>query len=960
MESNSIELDGAVVTGYGHVNKRDQNGSVIVLKVKDTETTPVVSVDQMLKGKSSGVYVNTSSSEPGGTSTVKIRGVNSLSGGTEPLYVVDGVMMDNVPAGDNPMGGQNIQQSVNPLTYLSPQDIINIEILKDASATAIFGARGANGVILITTKSGSEGKTKVSYNSTLTITSPRKKIQVLSSADYSRYYNEIQFLNANGKPVASVLDPTVPNVNWQDQVLGTSISTNNHVSLNGGTKKYTYYFSLGYEGDKGILKNTGFSRGDVRFNFSNNISDNLTMVFNIAASSINSQMTQTTGIQGQYNYTAISSMVYRSPFTTQLTGLPPAFAVTAVDWVNRYKDDNFETNINAKLGLTYKISKDISYEITGSYATKNKERWKYYGKFLAGFPDGAAGVTSLEYTGLNLDNLLHFEHKINASNRISGVVGVTYSTMDYHYTTYDAYGFNSDVLGYEQIGSANTTGTLRRYRDNASLLSFLGRATYSLQDKYLLTISGRYDGSSKFATGNKFTPFLSSAFAWRIGEEEFLKQINQISNLKLRVGWGQTGNQDIASGQTYPSYSTDYYTYMFNTTKVTGLALSYMPNPFIHWETSEQLNAGFDMGLLKDRIQFTFDVYHKLNKDMLINLPLAPSYGYASKISNIGLMSNDGIDITASFIVLDTKDLKWSVDLNYSNYINKIIKLGLPNSNFFMGENVEGDLALNQPANIFMEGQPVGLFWGLKTNGIYQNQSQIDAASKKAYDYAYKQAVAGGNSTTDATTTGNLAAKSWYFGTLPKAGDIVYSDKNGDGIINPAQDNQIIGNPNPQFTYGITSNLNYKNWGLTVACNGVQGKNILNANLNRLNNLNGGYANVSKIAYDGRWQGEGTSDYYPALNPSMKVNIITDRLIEDASFFRLSNITLSYTIKFAPTAFVKDVRLFVTGNNLLTFTKYTGFDPEVDSFSGNPLKLGIDLMSYPSSKSALFGFNCNF
>ena len=259
-----------------------------------------------------------------------------------------------------------------------------------------------------------------------------------------------------------------------------------------------------------------------------------------------------------------------------------------------------------------------------------------------------------------------------------------------------------------------------------------------------------------------------------------------------------------------------------------------------------------------------------------------------------------------------------------------------------------------------MEDQPVGMFWGLKTDGIYQNQTQIDKASKKAYDFAYSTAINSGSTDTDAKTVAGNTATQWYFGRLPVPGEIIFVDKNDDGVINQAQDNQIIGNPNPQFTYGLTSNLTYKNWGLTIACNGVQGKNILNANLNRLNNLNGGFYNVSKAAYDGRWQGEGTSNYYPSINPLMIINIVSDRLIEDASYLRLSNITLSYTAKFAATSFVKDIRFFVTGNNLLTITKYSGFDPEVDSFAGNPLKLGIDLMSYPASKSILFGFNCNF
>lgn len=960
MESNTVELEEAVVTGYGHVRKSDQTGSVSRVKVKDTETTPVVSVDQMLKGKSSGVYVNTSSSEPGGTSTVKIRGVNSLSGGTEPLYVVDGVMMDNVPAGDNPMGGQNIQQSVNPLAYLSPQDIVNIEILKDASATAIFGARGANGVVLVTTKSGSEGKTRVSYNSTLTVSSPRKKIQMLNAPDFSRYYNEYQFLIANGKPVLNVLDPNVATNNWQDQILQTSISTNNHLSITGGTKKSNYYFSMGYEGDKGILKNTGFNRGDVRFNFTNNISDKLTAVFNIAASTVNSQMTSTTGVGGAQNLTAISSMLYRNPLSIQLAGLQPEYAVTPVDWVNRYKDDNFETNINTKLSLTYAFNKTFRYEVTGSYATKSKERWKYYGKYLAGFMNGGAGETALNYTGISLDNLLHFNHNINKDNRLTGVLGITYSNMDYHVTSYSAQGFNSDVLGYEQIGSAAIFNGMSRYRDNSSLLSFLGRATYSLKEKYLLTISGRYDGSSKFATGNKFTPFMSTAFAWRLGEEEFIKNIEQISNLKFRLGWGQTGNQDIASGQSSLHFATEGYGYAFGSTPITGTALSNMPNPFLKWETSEQTNAGIDLGLFKDRIQLSVDVFSKTNKDMLIDLPLAESYGYSSKYVNIGVMSNKGIDITASFVIVDTKDLKWSLDANYSTYVNKIISLGLPNKSFFLGEGIESTLSVGQPANIFMEGQAVGMFWGLKTDGIYQNAAQIDAASKKAYDVAYSTAIAAGDTDADAKTIAVNTSTQWYFGRKPTAGEIIFVDKNGDGVINQAQDNQIIGNPNPQFTYGFASNLTYKNWGLTIACNGVQGKDILNANLNRLNNLNGGFYNVSKAAYDGRWQGDGTSNYYPAINPFMIINIVSDRLIEDASYLRLSNITLSYTAKFTATSFIKDVRFFITGNNLLTLTKYSGFDPEVDSFAGNPLKLGIDLMSYPASKSILFGFNCNF
>ncbi len=957
LESSSVELQEVVAVGYGTMRKSDLTGSISSVKVKDAETTPVVSVDQLLKGKSSGVYVNSASAEPGGVSTVKIRGINSLSGDTEPLYVIDGVAMDNVGGGSNPFGGGNSQQKTNPLSYLSPQDILNVEILKDASATAIFGARGINGVILVTTKSGVAGATKVNFTSSLSVAQPRKKIEMLNGHDYARYRNELALLEGSTTLVYGMTEGTNPqnlkSVNWQDEVLQTSLSSSNRVSISGGSKSSNYYLSLGYDGNQGLVKNTAFNRGDVRFNFNSDISNKLKLNFNLSSALINTQMTQTTGAGGALNLSAIRSMISKNPIQNVITADDSELQAslnTPTAWVKDYKDDNSETNINAKLGLTYKISKVFSYEIRASYSSKISDRWRYYGRTLSSFAKGAAGYSAIKYSGMNIDNLLNFDYALNKANRISGVVGVTYSSNDNIGLSYQASEFDDDMLSYEQIGSASIIPVkLDRNRFGEKLNSYLARATYSLKDRYLLTLSGRVDGSSKFPVGNKFGFFPSAALAWRVKEETFLKEVDEISNLKLRLGWGQTGSKaaipPFASSVIYTSFG--YSSYPFGNTETTGKYIQTLGNTELMWETSEQTNVGLDIGLWNERVSLSVDLYSKINSDMLINRPLTPSFGYAYALVNYGTLDNKGIDLSANFVIVNHKSFKWSVDGNFSMYRNKILELNLvkdPITGYvkYDGAVVHPIGELNQAANIFIEGMPAGLFYGYQTAGVYQNQAEID---KFVSDVA--------------TSTGKPQNPAFYFNRKPTPGEVIYVDNNKDGKIS-TEDYAIIGNPNPDFTWGASSNMTYKNWGLTIAAVGVQGKDVLNANLNIENRLNGGLYNVRKDAYYGRWHGEGTSNYYGKPYSKTIASVISDRLVEDASFVRLSNITLSYTAKFKKTSFIKDLKVFATGNNLITLTKYSGFDPEVDSFVGDPMRIGIDNNSYPTSKSVILGFNLNF
>jgi hypothetical protein len=369
-------------------------------------------------------------------------------------------------------------------------------------------------------------------------------------------------------------------------------------------------------------------------------------------------------------------------------------------------------------------------------------------------------------------------------------------------------------------------------------------------------------------------------------------------------------------------------------------------NPDLKWEVSEQFNTGIDIGLWNERLTFSVDVYQKHNRDMIIRRPISPSFGfdtYTTPYTNYGTLENNGIDVSSSIVILNKKNFKWSVDGNISMYRNKILKLGLEpskinNMAYYVGSEINSyGPDMKTPGNIFAEGHAAGLFWGLKTAGIYQNQAQIDqfAADNK------------------------MVGSSWYLGRTAMPGDIIYENTYDDGAVS-TNDNIVIGNPNPDFTWGFNSNFTYKEWGLAIGLNGVQGKDILNINLETENLLNGAYYNVRKAAYYGAWRGDGTSNYYPRINRStMTGNYITDRLVEDASFIRLSNITLSYSPKIK-LSFVRDLKIFVTGNNLLTITKYSGFDPEVDSFSWDGLRPGMDSNSYPTSKSLIVGLNVNF
>lgn len=951
LDVESTELKEVISIGYGAIRKSNLTGSVSSVLFKNTETTPEVSVDQYLKGKSSGVYVNTSSAEPGGISTVRIRGINSLISDNEPLYVIDGIAMDNVGDGNDAFSKE--AQKINPLTYLSPQDISNVEILKDASATAIYGSRGANGVVLITTKSGKKGKINVNLISSLTLSTVRKKIDMLDGPDYARYRNEVRLRDDQSIIYGNTEQSRPENLSWKDwqnEILRNSISYNTRFSVNGGNNLSNFYLSMGYLSNQGIVKNTSFDKGDIRFNYKVDLSESLKLNFNISSAKTDSKLTQTTGNGNTTNYSAIRSMISMNPVVTIVPDAPSDANQTIdspVDWINNYKDDLTQNTVFTKLGLDYQFLKIFNYEIKGSINYKHSDRFRYYGRTLSlGANGGAAGYSSMDYFGWNLDNLLHTKWKINKNNFLEGVVGVTFSNSSYRTLTSTVSGFPDDILGYEQYGSATVMGPLNVNKSIVLLNSYIARINYSFLNRYLLTVSGRIDGSSKFSAGNRYGLFPAVAVAWRLKEEKFLKNFDPISNFKIRLGWGQIGNQGINAYETKAQYgySTAEF-YPFGGGNVLGQPLSKLENSELTWETSDQINAGIDFSTWNNRLSFTLDVFRKVNKNMLIYKELPPSAGLFSgnTLVNFGSMENKGFDFSVDATLLSNGVIRWEVDANISVYRNKILELNLPVSEYgyvqFMGADVHAIGELQQPANIFIEGKPAGLFFGYKMLGVFQNQADIDAF------------------TAENTKTKDL--KKYYFNRVAKPGDIIYQDTNRDGVISAA-DYVIIGNPNPAFTWGLNSTITYKKFGLSFGLVGVQGKDVFNANLNSEDQMTGGSWNIRKEVWYNRWTGEGTSNYFPIASSSTVYNVISDRLVEDASYVRLSNITLSYVLNLKKIVPINEVKFFITANNLLTLTKYRGYDPEVDSYSTTSMRIGIDNNSYPASKSIIVGTTINF
>ncbi len=953
LKEQSTNLGEVVIHSYGAIKKSDLTGSVSSVKI-ETNQPPTTTVDQMLQGHAAGVTVSTSSAEPGAAINVRIRGLNSISVSNQPLYVIDGIPMDVDNATPNSMG-EDINKTYSPLIGLNPSDIESVEILKDASATAIYGSRGANGVVLITTKGGKKkGKSEITFSTSVTLSSPSEEISVLNPRQFAEFRNEYELVSAringevpnlpyNGSETGP-LPQDVTGYNWQDEIMRTALSQDYNLSMTGATKNANYYLSFGAMLADGIVKNSSLDRyifnGKYNWDITSKLRYNLSMSFSHAEG-----RGTATSTDANTSNTAINWMLLKSPLADEYTGdndfVDPEYLETAnpLTFINEYISEPVNNYFRGRITLNYDVTKWLTLE--GKYGlnyTHNKKAqyWPQTLPMVEGL--GRAGYGTSDQLSWTMNALAHFKFNINKNHKINGVAGIEMNKRNLETFKVSGTGFPDDALYYYNLESASIFTPADLDHVASQLFSGIARINYSYRNKYLVTVTGRYDGSSRFSEDQKYAFFPSASVAWRVTQEEFLKNNDILSNLKLRLSWGQAGNQGLQPYATLARYNSVIYP--LNGVSTSGYAVADFKKS-VTWETSEQLNAGVDLGFINSRFNLSIDVYKKKSKDLLIlrNMPL--SSGYTVSWDNLGQINNTGVDIEAMFRVINTR-FKWDLGGNFSKYNNEIVKLGLPESSYgyvqFWGKTISG---FWKPVNTYIEGQPVGQFWGYRTDGLFQTQQEVDELEQAAKDKGFPH---------------------YQFGKSIAPGDIKYVDLNGDGAVND-QDQEVIGDPNPDFTYGITNNFSYKNFSLNIFFTGVSGVDVFNANLLKLANVGQANTNVLTDAYTDAWRGEGTSDYWPRIVNNWKQNRLeypSDRLVEKGSYFRLQNATLAYNTSVKSVRWISNLNISVTGVNLFTITDYSWWNPEANAYGNNNMAMGIDVNSYPLARSVVFGLRISF
>lgn len=764
MKEDAEALDELVVVGYGTVKKSDLTGSVGSVSMEDVNKVGITSADRALQGQVAGVQVNARSGQPGESMMIRVRGGNSLSGGNEPLYVIDGMPVEGMSSDIN------------------PEDILSMEVLKDASSTAIYGSRGANGVVMITTKRGKEGKTTVDYNGYIGVSQLRKKLDLLEKDDYIAMVNEVSVNDGNGILITPEQAALLPNNDWQDLAYQTALTHSHQFSVSGGNDKTKVYSSLNYMNQEGIIKGSNYNRFALRINGDQKITDKISLNASVAYS-YGTQNTANSNADG-YGAIAYTAMVM-PPIQeikdeygnyTVFSGTPWG-GTNPVGMAELYKNQNINSRLLANLSLSWDIIEGLNFRVNAGAEVVASESDRYIpiGLSAGGQLDGDASKSKSNYYTLINENILTYNKTFNDIHALNVMGGITFQSYEYNSLSGSGTGFLRDVYETNNLGVAMTPGIPSSGYSDYRMASFLGRVNYGLMDRYLLTVTARYDGSSKFSKNHKFAFFPSAALAWRVSEEGFMKDMEWWSNFKVRTSVGQTGNQSISPYQTFARLGTS--SPVFGNGKVIGFGLSSIANDDLKWETTTQTDLGIDLGFLDNRINFAFDYYWKQTRDLLYSATLPPSSGFSSMLRNIGRIDNKGFEISINTVNMKGK-VNWTTSLNISS--NKSIVKDL-------GTDVYGNKIERMDAPIgggnwfplFLGKAPFQLY-GYEIEGIYQTDEEArlnGEATKHAGDYRYKE-IDG----KPGITTG---------------------------------DKTILANTQPKFTFGLTNTINWNNFELS-------------------------------------------------------------------------------------------------------------------------------------------------
>jgi len=937
LEESKRVLDELVIIGYGTVRKSDLTGAVASIKADDVRSSQSTTIDQALQGKAAGVDITQMSGKPGAETSIRIRGTSSINAGNEPLYVVDGILI-NSDGGDISVGGTRGPR-LSPLSSLNPNDIESIEILKDASSTAMYGSRGTNGVILITTKRGKLGKPLVSLDVIYGTQRVTRKLDLLNASQFANLVNEAR-INAKQTPIYVNPKNLGAGTDWQDEILRSAPVGNYQLNVAGGAEKVKYSLTGSFFDQKGIIINTDFKRYSFRSNIDVDITDKLSIGNSLSYSITNSSGVLTNA--GQIVPGVISAALLFNPVLPvyddavrggytfennrgKTLGNPYAEAV----------EYNSITKLTRTLGniyLKYKIIPSLELKTSFSIDQFNNDESSYGPSFLKR-SQGSNGEAVLGKTnGMTWlsENTINYNNEFGENHRIDAVAGFTMQEFKNEKLFVYAFDFPDDRTGYHNIGTALKPQKPSNSESQWNMISYLGRVNYTFLNKYLFTLTGRVDGSSKFSQGQKYGFFPSAATAWRLSQENFLKDVSILDDWKIRMSYGVLGNQAI------PPYSSlaligPFGEGSFNSSAGGEIYTGQEPQSYVNrnlkWETTRQLDLGMDLLMFNSRIGLTLDYYKKKTFDLLLSTPIPLTSGFNSTLLNVGNIDNHGFELN-----LRTDNIRsafeWSSDFNISTNKNKISNL-----------NSDTDIIL-VGALLLRENESIGTFYGYNFQGIFQTDEE-----------AKNSPVLSGQE----PNSSNPASRA-------KAGDRKYEDINGDGKIDE-NDRVILGKASPKFTYGFTNNFKYKNIELNVFLQGAYGNKLANFNNYDLLNFTGHNNVLAEAALD-RWTPDNKGNKYPrALGAgSVDQGIFSSAIVEDASYIRLKNVTLSYHLPSSAISALNmsSLRLFATATNLFTITDYTGYDPEANTYGQSTTLVGIDSGGYPQSKSFQFGFSLTF
>ncbi|WP_430817513.1 SusC/RagA family TonB-linked outer membrane protein [Carboxylicivirga sp. RSCT41] len=950
LKPESIGLNEVVAIGYGTTTKRDVTGAVAKVTTSDLIKAPTSNYDQALAGRVAGVQVSSADGTPGQGLNIVIRGGNSITGDNSPLYVVDGIPLEDF----------------DPAS-ISSNDIESFDILKDASATAIYGSRGANGVIIITTKSGrQDGKTDISVSASSGLQWIPNRLEVLSPYEYVKYQEEIAYAKDGYNPSDNVgsfykhwVDPELyrdaEGTSWQDEIFRVSTIQNYNLSLSTGNKTSTLYYSGEYLDQEGTLINTGFTKILNRLKFSHRINKKAQAGGYIQYSYIDRKGINIAG----NNYTSIikDAITFRPVEPINSDGIvggidpndPNDRRFNPVKTLSNTDRSNRQDVVRGNLYLNYKLAPALTLKLTGTYQVDSRRESLFYGKETYQGSRGTDGIngtlTTRRYQTLSTSNTLNYNKTFNRKHKVGALAGFEIQDRVSEYGRMKNSQIPTDAFGIDKLSIGTAPGIPDTWKSSNALESYFGRVSYSFKQKYLFTGNFRADGSSKFSEKNRWGYFPSFSAAWRIGEETFVKNLGAFSNLKVRGGWGMTGNNRIGDYEAYNLLNVNSSSgYTFNEAYVPGTYQSNMGVPDLRWETTAQVNLGIDMGFFNQRVQATVDYYKKNTQDLLLDAEMALSTGFNRVQQNVGEVENQGLEISINTVNVKNSDFEWTTSFNISFNKNKTIKLNDGQDAIYT--NPDWSSQYNEYQYITQVGQPVGMIYGLEFERLYQFEDF--SWNNESQTYSLKEGVADN-------------------GALPVApGSIMFKDQNGDGTINE-EDRVIIGNPHPDHFGGLTNDFRWKNFDCQVFLQWSVGHDILNANRIDFEQPQA-KTNSGLTALKDLWTPYNTNTtvntirYQTVYGKAPKGNNVDDRYVEDGTYLKLKTVALGYTLpqNLLTRWGIKRCRIYVSGQNLITWTNYSGYDPDVSVGKYGALTPNLDYSAYPQSSIVSGGIELVF